>query len=133
MDKGKIYAQALYESSPHKSSLLIDDLLLIEKTLEYGLKKILDNPVLGKDRKKSLIEKLFKQYIATETITFSQFLVETNEIQLLPKIRLALERLMNKKDKITKVQVISARELETDLLNDIALNLGKKLKKTLSV
>lgn len=133
MDKSKLLARSLLEASGDEAIKIAEDLRLVEKTFDFQLLQILDNPVLNEEKKMAVMRRLFENKIGDKSINFSQFLIKEGQIKNLPKIRKVFERLLSQRKKVKRVEIVTANSLSHQQFNKIKASLEEKVGGSLSI
>jgi F-type H+-transporting ATPase subunit delta len=133
MDKGKLYANILNKINIEKPSHMVEDMKLTEKVFDLGLLKLLDNPLLEGEKKVKIITRILGRHVKPETLHFLEYLIKEGDLGQLKKVRQAYERILAQQEKVVNVEVVSAVPLTAELLDSISVNLGKKIKKNLTI
>jgi F-type H+-transporting ATPase subunit delta len=130
------YANSLMLLAEEKNILqkISDDADLLFNTLSASkeLRAVLKSPVVKSTDKKSLLEKIFKSKINTETDSFINFVVEKNREDILFDIFKEFLVLVDKKNGVVKAKVVSAVELNDQLKMKMVEDLEKKTNKKIS-
>ena len=136
-DVSKIYAGALLDIGVETKILprIGEELGSIAELIseERDLMLFLNAPVISKDRKKVLIEKLFLDKFCPEIINFLKVLIDNDRQLLIPEIYNCLTDLIDQKNNRQKVKVITSVKLEANTLKRIEKAIGEKFKKDVFV
>lgn len=129
------YAKAVFDLA--KSTNLIDsvykDFRVIRSYLnESGeLIKVLKSPIVKTWRKKNLFKELFGDVLSEFTNNFLILLTEKNRENFLPDIIFSFETMYNVEMNISKVDITTSREIDSDLRTKIISKLTSRLDKTI--
>ena len=127
----KNYAQALIEltgDNLNSQEIILEEIKTVNEfvcKLETA-KKVFANPVISKDEKKKLAQKL-QDKISKITLNLLYVLIDKQRFYLLPEIQDQLSNLVNKKKGIVVAEVTSAFVLDETTLE----NIKQKLENTL--
>ena len=130
------YANAFLEISLEKDILenSREDMLLIKNTIEASsdLRLFLKNPIVKKDQKKAVIEKVFMDKIQDITFQLFELLSKKDREALLEDISRTFLELYNRHQGIIEVGVTSAKEMEAEQVKALKKNIehttGKKVE-----
>ncbi len=128
MDKSKILAKLLLESESKPSEILFQ-LGLFEDAMKMGLYKLTLNPAITNEKKKTIINKIFKDNLTDDTKKFIGFLIDDDQLKYFSKIVSRYTKLVKKQHKIEMVLITSARELSKENID----KLTEKLKNTFKI
>lgn len=130
----KRYANAFLEIAIEKDILkkAREDMLLIKNTIEGSseLRLFLKNPIVKKDQKKAVVDKIFKARIEDITYQLFMLLAKKDREALLEDISKKFIELYNLHQGIIKVNVTSAREIEKAQLKALKKNIERTTGKT---
>ena len=139
MDKSVIvakkYGRAIYEIACEQKSLekTEEELLLISKTIEESeeLKAFLNHPLLTKDAKKEIIQKLFADKVQPVVLQFCYVVMDKDRFEYLPQMVDVYKSLAHEGMGIEEALVTSAfplSEKEADALREkLSEMTGKKI------
>lgn len=126
----KRYANAFLEVAIENDILeeAREDMLLIKNTIDASsdLRVFLKNPIIKKDQKKEVVQKIFKGKLQDLTFELNNLLTRKDRESLLEEISNKFIELYNQYQGIIKVGVTSARKLEEAQLKA----LKKKIEQT---
>lgn len=130
------YANAFLEISIEKDILekSREDMLLIKNTIEASsdLRLFLKNPIIKKDQKKAVIEKVFMDKVQDITFQLYELLSKKDREALLEDISRNFLELYNRHQGIIEVSVTSAKDLEAEQVKALTKNIerttGKKVE-----
>jgi len=129
----KVYANALLDVGIENNILsrIGEELDSFAKLVseEKELMLFLNAPVISKDKKKELIEKLFSGKFCSEVINFIKVLIDNDRQPLTPDINKYLIDLIDQKNNRQKVFVTTSAKLESNVLKQIEKSISNKLKK----
>ncbi len=129
----KIYAGALLDVGLENKILpRVEEELgsfseLISKEKEFMV--FLNAPVISRDKKKELIEKLFSGKFCQQMLNFIKVLIDNDRQSLTPYIHSYLVDLIDQKNNRQKVYITTSAKLEPGVLKEIERSIGNKLKK----
>lgn len=130
------YANSLLLLAEEKNIFgkISDDADIIFNTLSGSkeLRALLKNPVVKGEIKKSLLEKIFKEKISGETMSFVNFILEKNREEILLEIFKEFLALVDKKNGVVKARITSAVDLNYMLKQKIVADLEKKTNRKVS-
>ena len=113
------YAGAFYEVAKElqKEDAFLEELKFIDKVLtdNSDYMKVLKAPMISKEEKKSLIEKVFANQLSTSTFNFLKILVDKSRVAAFPQIADEFKNLLNAARNIKEVTAITASPLSEDL------------------
>ena len=132
-DVSKLYAGALLETGLEKNILprIEEEVGFFMKLLseEKELMLFLNAPVISKDKKRELVDKMLSGQFCSEVINFIKVLVDNDRQSLVPDIYSYLISLIDQKNNRQKVKVITSVKLDADVLKGIEKSISEKLKK----
>ncbi|MBQ3311335.1 ATP synthase F1 subunit delta [bacterium] len=102
-------------------------------SLSKELYSTLINPLISLKDKENIIENVFKNDVDRLVINFLKLLVQNDRFEIIYDIANIYKDLLNKKNNIVDVEVISAIELSLDDRNRISEKLSSKLNKQINV
>ncbi len=133
----KIYAGALLDIGTESNILsrIEEDLGSLAELItgDRDLMLFLNTPVISKDKKKKLIEKLFSDKFHAYTICFLKVLIDNERQQLLPDIHKYFVELIDKINNRQQIKVITSVRLEKSVLKNIENSISEKLKKSIII
>lgn len=118
MDKSKILAKLLLELTPNPAAAS-GELGLFNEAMKMGLAKLLLNPVVTAEKKKTLIDKLFGPNLSAEFKQFINYLIDINQLKPLPAITARYRSLVKTQKNVQDVKVTSATPLSDQSLTEI--------------
>ena len=127
----KNYAQALIEltgDNLNSQELILEEIKTVNEficKLETA-KKVFANPVISKDEKKKLAQKL-QDKISKTTLNLLYVLIDKQRFYLLSEIQDQLSKLVNKKKGIVVAEVHSAHELDPEIVGKIVETLRRSI------
>lgn len=135
------YAKALLKLAIEENSVdvISKDLELVIDTIEksHELKVILQNPVVRNDKKLRILTSIFEDKISHTSLKFIQLVVHRHRAELLTDVINTFFTLRDEYLNIKSVKVISAFELDQDLIDKIREILknqtGKDIKITFHI
>ena len=110
MDKSRIFAKLLLEYDK-KSSEFLFEFELFQGAMKAGLNKLMLNPVISLDKKKTIIDKLFKENLSFESKQFIGFLIDQDQLKYFSALVRRFEKLAKRKNGLETVEIVSAKEL----------------------
>jgi F-type H+-transporting ATPase subunit delta len=133
----KIYASALLDVGLENNILprLQEELGSFSELIsqEKELMMFLNAPVISKDMKKELIEKLFSGKFCPEMINFIKVLIDNDRQLFTPEIYKYLLDLIDQKNNRQKVYVTTSTKLNPNILKQIEKSISNKLKKDVTI
>jgi F-type H+-transporting ATPase subunit delta len=137
----KRYASALMDlaSGQKAQKTIVDDLMFLKTTIaeSHDLRRFLASPVIPKEKKKTVLQEIFRKKISETTRQYLGVIVEKGRERLLPEI---LEQYFVLRDEslgILHVQVHTAAEFSTQqektLVRKLESFTDKKIKITFSI
>ena len=131
------YAQAIFNSavSHNLTDAIMADLSMVERITKENpsFLKILNSPIVLKEKKKSVIKDLFDDKINPLTIDFINLVIDKNREDVLLIIKDEFEKLYNEAKSISKLTIESVIELNESQVSAIKEIMEKKLSKQLFV
>lgn len=129
------YAGAYYEVAKElqKEDDFLKELQYIDTVLRENsdFMKVLKAPMISKDEKKSLVEKIFADQISTSTFNFLRILVDKSRVAAFPQICEEFRRLLNIDRNIKEVTAITASplspELKAELIEKLKVITGSEI------
>ena len=113
------YAGAYYEVAKElqKEDDFLKELQYIDAVLKDNpdFMKVLKAPMISKDEKKSLIEKVFADQLSISTFNFLKILIDKSRVATFPQISEEFRRLLNIDRNIKEVTAITASPLSAEL------------------
>lgn len=113
------YAGAYYEVAKElqKEDDFLKELQYIDAVLKDNpdFMKVLKAPMISKDEKKSLIEKVFADQLSISTFNFLKILIDKSRVATFPQISEEFRRLLNIDRNIKEVTAITATPLNEEL------------------
>ena len=112
------YANSLMDIALEKESIdqLSKDMELIRSALHSstGLRRLLENPIIKFEKKKSILEEIFKKKVSDDSMNFILFIVEKKREEFLESIILKFLELRDEQLGIINVDVKTAFEFSED-------------------
>ncbi|MFH0976709.1 MAG: ATP synthase F1 subunit delta [Spirochaetota bacterium] len=133
----KIYAGALLDISVENNILprigeeLESIVGIISSEKDFML--FLNAPIISKDKKKQLIDKLFRDKVSQDIIIFLKVLIDNDRQSYIVDIYKNFVDLMDQINNRQKIKVITSVKLENATLKRIEEAISRKLKKTIIV
>ena len=125
----KKYSKALFSLAEEKDEFIKfqDDLNLIKEafTEHKEFRNVLFHPRIKLDEKKRIFDRVFEEEISQEIYNFIQLLIDKRRIFYIKAIINKFNELVNDREKIIKIEVVSAIELEEDMKNRLKDKLEK--------
>lgn len=108
---------------------LQDELNFVAKTVEENseLKNFIQNPVVSKSDKKEVLEKIFKDAVSKQLISFLFLLAENSRLDILSDIAVSFNEETDRLQNIVRAKVISAVELDETQKNALIEKLQNKI------
>ena len=129
----KRYSNALLKSAIEANSLekIYNDIVFVNETINLNtqLKEFIENPVIKKEDKKDVINKLFSVHVDKITLDFLYVLTDSGRIDILNEVLNQFTFRYNEENNIIKPEIISAVELTEEQKLRITDKLGKKFDK----
>ncbi|MFH1226755.1 MAG: ATP synthase F1 subunit delta [Planctomycetota bacterium] len=128
----KRYASALIRIAQKKNIVekTNEELLLASKVYQTSsLPRVLLNPLISEQEKKSLLEQMFKGKISTDAMEFLETLVIKKRFDLLPDISEIYGLLSDEAQNIIRVKVTSAFPLSASEENTLLIKLNRITQK----
>ncbi|MGO0063686.1 F0F1 ATP synthase subunit delta [Brevibacillus fluminis] len=133
----KRYARALFEVAKERGlieqieSELKDIVAAVESNQELG--KILSHNQISRESKEQLLKDLFGAHVAAETLNFLSVLIDNGRELELGEIATAYVAMANEARGVADAVVTTAKPLGEEEVNELAVQFGKKVNKTLRV
>ena len=132
----KNYALALIDNMNNKNlntKEFLDELELINNTIKNSndLFSVLVNPTITNEIKYEILEAIFQNKISIDNLNFLKILVENERIKDFSQIYYEFKFILNVKNNIQPVNIISAIELSNEQKSKIIEKLSNKLKKNI--
>lgn len=127
----KKYSKALFSLAEEKDKFVKfkNDLSLIKKafTEHKEFKNVLFHPRIKIEEKKRIFDRIFEEEISQEIYNFIQLLIDKRRIFYIKAIINQFTDLVNDREKILEIEVVSAIELEKDMKNSLKEKLEKEM------
>ncbi|MBR6163389.1 ATP synthase F1 subunit delta [bacterium] len=127
----KNYSNALFETAKElgRNEKVLNELEYIVDLISKNdhLKEFLNNPVISKDDKKSVLSQVFDGILSDITTDFLLLLNDNSRLDLLEAVLVQYTKKMDEELNIERPNVISAVELSDDYKNTIIQKLESKL------
>lgn len=128
------YAEALVEivnTGKLSYEKVSADMKVIENTLNQSLDldEFLTNPLVSADDKKEIINKIFSNEVDTLIVNFLKVLVDKNRISAFREILVSYNELLDKINKLSRINVTSAVEMTEESKDRLKEKLEHKLQK----
>ncbi|MEG1423587.1 MAG: F0F1 ATP synthase subunit delta [Terrisporobacter sp.] len=131
------YAEALFQLSEDENITkeIYSELHDVVDTVKNNkdLENVLKSPLVSKDEKKELIEKIFSNKINNNLKNFLKILIEKGRITSLKAIELTFKQLLNDKHNIIEGTVLSAIPMEKIKVKELEEKLSKKYNKNVTL
>lgn len=131
------YAEALFQLSEEENITkeIYSELHDVVDTVKNNkdLENVLKSPLVSKDEKKELIEKIFSNKINNNLKNFLKILIEKGRITSLKAIELTFKQLLNDKHNIIEGTVLSAIPMEKIKVKELEEKLSKKYNKNVTL
>lgn len=133
----KRYAQSLielYQDGKISNNEILKSLNIIEGTLSTSkqLNEFLLNPLISSDDKKEVIEEVFANELDILILNFIKILIEKERFYIFSDIVKIYNTMADKINNISRVDIISAIELNEETKNKIKSKLETRLNKSVS-
>ncbi len=126
----KIYANSLLDIGL-SSDVIINNFDIIKEVSDVeDFKKLIFNPTIDNNKKYEVINEIFKNKIEDKMISFVKLLVQKDRFNEIEEIINAYKNLIDDKNNIIRVDVISAIELSEEYKARIIEKLGNKYNKS---
>lgn len=129
----KKYANALFETANemNKVELVMQNLIFIDETLRTNeqLFAFFNNPIITRDDKKDVLQKIFAIHIEKIVLDLMFVLVDNARIDAFDEIVNQYASIYNIKENIVKPNIISAVELDEEQKQKVIAKLQNKLNK----
>lgn len=129
----KRYSNAIFKSAIELNLLdkIYNDLIFVDETISINsqLKSFLENPVISKEDKKDVLNRLFSPHVEKITVDFLFVLADSGRIDILKEVLNQFSDKYNEKNNIIKPQIVSAVELDENQKSKLMAKLEKKLSK----
>jgi F-type H+-transporting ATPase subunit delta len=131
------YAEAAIEFAEEKNQgeRLANDLALVQKAMNESaeLKSFLKSPVISKEKKRSVLESIFKTKVESLTFDFLNLLVEKGREDVLDSILVEYFRIRDEQLGIMTLELRAAVELSNDQQKTIAKKFESMMQKKIRV
>lgn len=131
----KKYANALFEMSKEASCIQksYDDLVFVVETITTNedLKKFIYSPLIKKEDKKDVIDRLFSIQIDKPCLDFLKMLADCGRIDVIEEISNQFTKVFDEENNIVKPIITSAVELNEEQKQNIVSKLRSKLSKNI--
>ena len=127
------YAKSLLDlaSDEGKITDVLNDIRgFIDLTKQRDVLNLLKSPIIKKDKKRRIFKELFDGKIDQMTMMFFNIVLNKGRESMLPEIASSFLNLYNASKNITEVELTTAVELDTQILDNIESKLSAKLKET---
>lgn len=94
------------------------------------LKEFLENPIIKKNDKKSVLDEIFVKAFSPNVLNFMKLLVDKGRFSYFDAILSVLQSELDEKNNVARVLIISAVDLTEDEKKKVGKKLEEKLKKT---
>jgi len=129
----KRYAKALFDLAEEKKQLetIFEELKAIRQLMVKTdlLKDFLNRPTIDEEKRKTVIEALFKEKVNRLTYNFILFLGQKGKLFLLEEVCEIFENMYLTANNILRAEVVSAQPLEQAQVQTIGQRLKSKLNK----
>ncbi len=131
------YAKALFQSALERNELekiykqFNSVLTLIRESEELAY--FLKHPIIGKDKQKVILEKVFKSELAPSLMNFLIFLTEKERLEFTEDIGLHFEELYAEHEGVLDAKLTSFYPLHTEQIEKISQKLKKHFKKEINI
>lgn len=127
----KKYSKALFSLAEEKDEFIKfqDDLNLIKEafTEHKEFRNVLFHPRIKLEEKKRIFGRVFEEEISQEIYNFIQLLIDKRRIFFIKAIIDQFNVLVNEREKILKIEVVSAIELEENMKNRLKEKVEKEI------
>ncbi len=127
------YAKAMYLTASESNTVdkVDSELIFVLETIKANkdLKEFLNSPLITKEDKKDVIQKLFSPHIGKELMDFLFILNDAGRLSIINKIAEEYNEIYNKSRGIVKPKIISAVELKSEQKEKIENKLSQKINK----
>lgn len=127
------YSNAIFKSAVDADLLekVYQDLIFVQETISINssLKEFLKNPIVSKEDKKDIINKLFSAHVEILTLDFLFVLTDSGRIDILSEVLNQFSIKYNEINNIIKPNIISAVELDSNQKMQVISKLEQKLSK----
>jgi len=127
----KKYSKALFSLAEEKDKFIKfnDDLNLVKEsfTEHKELKNVLFHPRIKIEEKKKIFNRVFAEEISEEIHNFIQLLIDKRRIFFIKAIINQFNNLVNDREKILEIEVVSAIELEEDMKDRLKEKIEKEM------
>ncbi len=127
------YAKALFQAGEDLDCL---DVLYNEfnKVVDFlfsnvELYDVLKSPLVGKDDKKNILDKVLNKEVSLYIINFFKIIIDKERILFLPKIKEELKQLFNEKNNIVEATATTAIKMTDEEVKSLEYKLSKKYNK----
>lgn len=133
----KKYAQAIIETAKERNFVdkAYDDLKLLQEVYHSSsdLQKVSNSPAIDKEDKKSIFKEILKDKISDEVLNLVYCLIDNNRIEIINALVESYHELMDNMQNISRVEVVSAVEIDEERKQKLQHTLEEKLKNKVSV
>lgn len=131
------YAQAYFEVACELNSedLFYKELSEVCEVLKSSneLKNVFLSPLVSKEDKKAILEKLFNENISVSTKNLLKVMIDKNRINVLEEVKSCFKELVNEKNNVAEATCITAIELTDEEIKNLEQSLSKKYNKNVTV
>lgn len=131
----KKYANALFEMAKETNCVqkANEDLVFVVETITTNdeLKKFIYSPLIKKEDKKDVLERLFSMHIDKVCLDFLKMLADSSRIDVIEEILNQFTKVFDEENNIVKPIITSAIELNEEQKQNIVSKLQNKLSKNI--
>jgi F-type H+-transporting ATPase subunit delta len=130
VDRSRLIAKNLYEIEGLDRQKILDDLRLIKWVFDAGLTRLLENPLIPKEKKKTIVQKIVSNEVAEESLVFLNHLFGIKEWKHLNEIISCYEKLLREKSDLLEVEATVASQMSQERQKELQCALATKYGKT---
>ncbi len=131
------YAQALLQVAAELKAIdkIEDELKWVDSLLKENadLFFVMKNPLVGPEKKKELVSKVFAQNISPELKNFLFLLIDKRRVEILEGVYEEYQKKADEHRGVVKAEVQSAIELTGQKIEEIKRTLESKINKTIKI
>lgn len=131
------YAEALFQVGEETNSTtkLYEELNGVVNIMKSNkdFYSILKSPLVGKDDKKSLVERIFANQISASLSNFLKIIIDKDRVSAIEAVEKSYKALLNKKNNIMEGIAITAIAMSDDELKKLEAKLSSKYNKNVTL
>lgn len=131
------YAQAFFEVAEELNSCdsLYNELCEVVKVINEceELKNAFKSPLVSKEDKKVILDKLFNESLSASTKNFLKVMIDKNRMSVLEDVKVYFKSLVNEKNNVIEGTAITAIEMTEEEIKNLEEKLSSKYNKNVTL